>query len=573
MSGIALTATQLWRDGRHLHRAAAGNLEHLVHRHLRGGEDTGLVILGQFGSGKTTLCGRIARTTSDTTPCTVVPLRDVARVGGGDAPAGLLQVLGATRLEEARAGNRVLLLDGLDEVCRQTITSSYPEFFEAIVAASGPRWVLTSRPGYFRTDLAESPEQVDTLTREGVMTVAIDPLPPQVAREAIGGLPGGPQLLASVENLSALATSPLLLHVVHEALPHIEPGRPIHAWGVFDAWIRRGFGVADPDTAVEALEGLARRAWETSGRTTEVPTFHPDQVSSARVAAAHRRGLFVSDLDGRLRFGHRSVYEFLLASHIAPRLVTNQGKGPDDLSGVLLSEAMRVSLVGRVSSMPVVVDRERTRIPRGNFVAGGDLSADERPLRIQHLPEPVWIARAPVTNRQWADYLGLHPDDRVDANYLPHWGTDRRLPAGREEQPVYGLWPEDADRFAARSGARLPSANEWEKAARGLDGRRWPWGDYWVPGRAVTAEIATEAPLPVRALGAHGEAALFSAAGGAFEYTSSAYREGGNRGRIVMGGCYTHTASVSRVSLRLSHKLSGNLKAGLRLAWDDVETS
>ena len=54
-----------------------------------------------------------------------------------------------------------------------------------------------------------------------------------------------------------------------------------------------------------------------------------------------------------------------------------------------------------------------------------------------------------------------------------------------------------------------------------------------------------------------------------FEYTSTAYRGREDRGRVVMGGCYTHPASAARPSLRLSHKLSGNLKTGLRLAWDD----
>ena len=40
------------------------------------------------------------------------------------------------------------------------------------------------------------------------------------------------------------------------------------------------------------------------------------------------------------------------------------------------------------------------------------------------------------------------------------------------------------------------------------------------------------------------------------------------RSKVVMGGCFSHPASVSRASLRLSHKLSGSLKAGIRLAWD-----
>ncbi|MCB9682252.1 MAG: SUMF1/EgtB/PvdO family nonheme iron enzyme [Alphaproteobacteria bacterium] len=253
---------------------------------------------------------------------------------------------------------------------------------------------------------------------------------------------------------------------------------------------------------------------------------------------------------------------------MTPRLAANQGCGPDELSGLQLTDATRAFLVGRVGRMPVVRDRERVRIPRGNFVAGGTVSADERMLRIVHVAEPFWIARTPVTGRQWASWLADHPDTRQDAGYLPHWGPERRLPAGDDDKPVYALWPEDADRHAASVGARLPSADEWEKAARGIDGRTWPWGDHWRPGMAVTAELGLRAPLGVRAFGAHGDAALFGAAGGVFEYTASAWRDRPERGRVVMGGCYTHPSGTARPSLRLSHKLSGRLKAGLRLCWN-----
>ncbi|MBW1877182.1 MAG: SUMF1/EgtB/PvdO family nonheme iron enzyme, partial [Deltaproteobacteria bacterium] len=138
-----------------------------------------------------------------------------------------------------------------------------------------------------------------------------------------------------------------------------------------------------------------------------------------------------------------------------------------------------------------------------------------------------------------------------------------------ENEPVYNVLPKDADRYAAWVGARLPSADEWEKGVRGIDGRRWPWGDYWKPGCAVSAETGVQRPLPVHAFGAHGVCRLFGAIGGVFEYTSTQYRGRADWGRVVMGGCYTHPFDTSRASLRLSHKLSGHLKAGMRLAWDD----
>jgi iron(II)-dependent oxidoreductase len=261
------------------------------------------------------------------------------------------------------------------------------------------------------------------------------------------------------------------------------------------------------------------------------------------------------------------VFEFLLAARMAPRLQANQGHGPDGLTGLRITDATRAFLVGRCGRMPVRVDAERVVIPRGNFVAGGDHSPDERRLRIEHLAESWAIARAPVTSAEWARFLAERPDARVDANYLPHWGTPRRAPVGEDELPVHGLLPSDADAYAAWAGARLPTADAWEKAVRGIDGRTWPWGDHRRPGLAVTGELGVRRPLPVRALGAHGDAALVSAVGGVFEVTASDYRGRPERGRVVMGGCYTHPLATARPSLRLSHTLSGHLKLGLRLAW------
>lgn len=560
---LALSATQLCLGTETISERPLGNLDEALRAYLDTDREGGLVILGTFGSGKTSLCQRVA---AERPGCTVVPLRVVAR--SRDVTAGLLRAIGPTRLEQARLGERLLLLDGLDEV--PPPRDGLSAWFESLVEAAGPRWVLTSRPGHFRTEASEPhPEQLDVLGRDDVDLWCIDPLPREVVRTILAGLPNGQQLLWTVEGLEDLATSPILLHVVHAALPFIEPGRPIQAWGVVDAWIRGALSTGpNHGAAVHALEELAWSGFERWGADLEGGAFDREEVARHELPPSLRNALLVSDLDGQQRFGHRSVWEFLVASRIAPRLRDNQGRGPDGLSGRRISEAMRAFLVGRCGTMPIRYSQDRVLIPRGNFIAGGDASPDERPLRIQHLAEPVWIARSPVTHRDWATYLIDQPDDRIDAHYLPHWGVDRALPAGSDQRPIYGIWPEDADRYASIKGARLPSADEWEKATRGLDGRRWPWGDHWRPGMAVTAELGLAHPLPITAFGAQGQAGLFSACGGVFEYTSTHWRGRKDRGRVVMGGCYTHPAPVSRSGLRLSHTLSGHFKAGMRLAWD-----
>ncbi len=564
---IPLTATRLSWDGTKVTHTPAGLLTDALEAHLNGQGPPGLVVLGSYGSGKTTLCNDCAEAAIDGMPLrSVVPLRQVARQS--NVQMGLLTALGSQRSNEAASGERVLLLDGLDEVARPG-ERGFSSFFTEVTACAGPRWVLTSRPGHFRTDEAEpEPDQVDVLGLEHITLLRIDPLPLAFVRQTLSARPGGAELLESVQGLEQLVTSPILLHVVEAAWPFIEPGRPIQPWGVFDAWIRHALDTGEGhDVAMERLVGLCWRAFRDTGVSSEGASFCAGDVAELELPSSLRSALLVTDLDGRLRLGHRSVYEFLVSTWIAPRVLANQGHGPDELTGLHLSEATRAFLVGQVGKMPVIYDGDRVRIPRGNYVSGGDHSSDERPLLIRHVAEPFWISRAPVTNADWGRFLDANPDDRIDAHYLPQWGIERTPPADRPDAPVYNIWPSDADSYAAWAGGRLPSASEWEKATRGLDGRLWPWGDYWVRGAAVTSETGVERPLPARAFGAQGDAGLFSAVGGVFEYTSSLWRGRQNRGRVVMGGCFTHDPSVSRTGLRLSHKLSGNLKAGLRLTW------
>ncbi len=561
---LPLPASRLYLADGEVESEPVGGLYEAVRAHLSARAAGGLVVLGSFGAGKSTLCRAVAEDEIEgALPATFVPLAVVAR--SPTIREGLLRTVGTQRLDEAQRGERVLLLDGLDEV---PDPGSFPAWFEELIALAGPRWVVTSRPSHVRTFAEAAPEQVDTLERHGVITLSVQPVDRSTVQAVLSAFPRGEGLLRSVEGLADLGTSPLLLQILRAALPHVESGRPIDAWGIFDAWLRYALRTGPGhEEALARLEELAWNALRDSGWSTETMSFDPEALAQARIPRDLQHQIMVTELDGRVRFGHRSVFEYLIAARIAPRLAANQGQGPDDLTGRCITDATRAFLVGRVGRMPVRITSERTLIPRGNFVAGGDRSPDERNLRINHLAEPVWIARAPVTGSDWARLLSSRPDERQDAGYLPHWGHPRRLPAGDGDRPIHGVWPEDAEAYAAWAGADLPSADAWEKASRGLDGRIWPWGDHWRGGSAVTSEVGVKAPLPVRAFGAHGDAALFSGVGGVFEITSTPWRGRPERGRVVMGGCFAHPAATARPSLRLSHKLSGHLKCGLRLSW------
>jgi len=81
-----------------------------------------------------------------------------------------------------------------------------------------------------------------------------------------------------------------------------------------------------------------------------------------------------------------------------------------------------------------------------------------------------------VTNAQYQRFV-----DVTDHTPPPHW-PDGKYPEGEENQPVVNVTVEDAKRYAVWAGKRLPTEAEWEKAARGVDARNFPWGDVFENG-------------------------------------------------------------------------------------------
>ena len=87
------------------------------------------------------------------------------------------------------------------------------------------------------------------------------------------------------------------------------------------------------------------------------------------------------------------------------------------------------------------------------------------------------IDRTPVTNSQFKAFLdksGWKPRD--PHNFLRHWRDGAPLP-GDMNRPVVWVALEDARAYAAWAGKRLPHEWEWQYAAQGTDGRRYPWGN------------------------------------------------------------------------------------------------
>lgn len=109
-------------------------------------------------------------------------------------------------------------------------------------------------------------------------------------------------------------------------------------------------------------------------------------------------------------------------------------------------------------------------VPGGLYTMGADdLTELEQPVHRVRL-SPFLIAKHPVTNEQYGRFLEANPGYRKPA----FWGEESFNGA---RQPVVGVSWEDAMAYCNWAGLTLPSEAQWEAAARGAEGRLYPWGD------------------------------------------------------------------------------------------------
>jgi len=133
-------------------------------------------------------------------------------------------------------------------------------------------------------------------------------------------------------------------------------------------------------------------------------------------------------------------------------------------------------------------------IPEGEFIIGSNLQADslaqpdEMPSHRLRITD-YFIMRYPVTNAQYFQFVA------ATGHRPPLFGwPNGQFPSDKRDFPAVGVSYQDAVAFcrwaAEQTGLplRLPSEPEWEKAARGPDGKIYPWGDRWEPGRCNSQE-------------------------------------------------------------------------------------
>lgn len=167
---------------------------------------------------------------------------------------------------------------------------------------------------------------------------------------------------------------------------------------------------------------------------------------------------------------------------------------------------------------------EMVLIPAGEFIMGTDIRlSDEGPQHKVSLPA-YYIDKFEVTNLQYKKF-----NDATNGRSPRHW-RNRTFPEGKADHPVVYVSWENAHAYCQWAGKRLPTDKEWEKAARGTDGRMFPWGNEFDTANANT-------PLRWQEIGRFGDTTpvgafeagkspygIYDMSGNVWEWTSSWYK-------------------------------------------------
>lgn len=178
-------------------------------------------------------------------------------------------------------------------------------------------------------------------------------------------------------------------------------------------------------------------------------------------------------------------------------------------------------------------------VPGGDFTMGSNKGdASSRPEHKVSVGA-FFMDATEVTNQEYKKFV-----DETGHRPPPDW-KNGTFASGRERFPVTGVNWEDADAYAKWAGKRLPTEAEWEFAARGSDGRLYPWGDKWDRKLANAAGAANG----LREVGQGGTSpfGLYDMSGNAWEWTASdavpypggrPFTSKPNDWKIIRGGCW-----------------------------------
>jgi formylglycine-generating enzyme required for sulfatase activity len=198
----------------------------------------------------------------------------------------------------------------------------------------------------------------------------------------------------------------------------------------------------------------------------------------------------------------------------------------------------------------------------GGSASAGD--ADEMPQSQVYL-DAYYIDKYPVTNRQFYAFV-------LSAGYKAEGNWDKYFSSGSADLPVRGTTWNDAQAYADWAGKRLPTEAEWEKAARGEDGRTYPWGEDWSSDILPRGEDLYDIMHAAHCASPYG---VMGMVGLVWQWTASAHHpypfnpDARGEDKVMRGGAYSNGRNIVRCANRYAEPANVALNtSGFRCAKD-----
>lgn len=232
--------------------------------------------------------------------------------------------------------------------------------------------------------------------------------------------------------------------------------------------------------------------------------------------------------------------------------------------------------VGNRNASPTPSPANMVRIPGGVFRMGNDAGDEYEKPAHREVVRPFLMDANEVTCEEYLIFVKAK-NHRIPTNWM-----GGQYPAGAAKEPVTGVDWDDATAYAKWIGKRLPTEEEWEFAARGTDGRSYPWGSEW---RADVANAGNTNGGQLVDVGSYpagkGPFGTMDMIGNAWEWTASEWRgypggpippDASNQLRVIRGGYWGSSAAKATTTFRRGWDARGAEKGyqntGFRCAAD-----
>jgi hypothetical protein len=527
-----------------------GDLFQAIDQFLEDPDVNHLTILGDFGTGKSCcameLIMRLLERGGPRTPL-FFSLRDYQHVEtlqsivtkGLTEKYGILNFNYPAFLRLLEEGRLLLIFDAFDELAtlseRWATVASLRRLNEAVRGRS--KVILTCRTHYFTTQAAEREGIAGSMPRGGELfaevegrrnysIVYLEPFSQEQIREfvhrhhpdstdavmeQIGRLPG----------VKDLATRPVLLEMILKTLPRLlKEAGPLNLATLYETFTRLWIGedvakggALTPQDKLRFSQALAIKLNQDdlprihySALEEYVGDFFQKLLRSPADRFRFDQEIRVCDFlnrdaEGYYQFAHKSFMEFFVAQEVAAALLRGE-VSPCKLNQAIVRFVHY--LVAPKYPYQQRLEDGMVHVPAGPFISGAESDSS---LRVSTVAEPLWIDRFPVTNAQFCRFLNDCGNRKKGGsgwiNPQSAYGKEKcrisfrkgrfTVEWGYENHPVIYVSWYGAAAYAKWAGKRLPTEQEWEKAARGIDGRRFPWVRSFPSISAIRGRAESEA--------------------------------------------------------------------------------